>query len=146
MLNEALAALAASAGTGVVTAMVTDGWQQVRMRVVKVLGRGDPGEEQRQETRLERARREVIEAPEEQAEDVRQRQGEAWRTRFEDLLEDRPEAEGSLRELVTFLSEHAGPAAGAVQVNARASGNAQQAVQGQGVQTNTFNAPPAASS
>jgi hypothetical protein len=122
--------------------MVTDGWQQVRTRVARLLGHGDSGEEQRQEARLERARQEVVEAPEGQAEEVRRRQAEAWRTRFADLLEDKPEAETSLRELVAFLAEHAGPAAGVVQVNAHASGQAQQAVQGQGVQNNTFNAPP----
>lgn len=142
MLNEALAALAASAGTGLVSAMATDGWQQVRARVVRLLGQENATEEQRQEARLERARQEVMAASGEEAEEVRQRQGEAWQTRFADLLEDTPEAEEPLRELVAFLTQHAGPAAGAVQVNAQASDNAQQAVQGQGVQNNTFNTPP----
>lgn len=143
MLNEALAALAASAGTGLVSAMVTDGWQQVRARVARLLGRGDAAEEERQEARLERARQEVMEASGEQAEEVHRRQGEAWRTRFADLLEDTPEVEKPLRDLVAFLAEHPGPAAGVVQIKAQASGHAQQAVQGQGLQNNTFNAPPA---
>jgi len=144
MLNEALAALAGAAGSGLVSAMVTDGWQQVRTRAARLLGRGDAQDEERQEARLERARREVVQAPEGQAEEVRRRQGEAWRTRFADLLEDAPEAEGPLRELVAFMAEHAGPAvAGAVQVNAHASDRAQQANLGQGVQTNTFGSPSA---
>lgn len=144
MLSETLAALAASAGTGLVTAMVTDGWQQVRTQVARLLGGGDAQEEARQEARLERARQEVAEASDEQAEEVRRRHDQAWRTRFEDLLEDTPAAEAPLRELVAFLAEHTGPTvAGAVQVNAQASDQAQQAIQGQGVQNNTFGSRPA---
>ncbi|PKK15922.1 hypothetical protein [Thermomonospora sp. CIF 1] len=145
MLTEALAALAGAAGTGLVTAMTTDVWQQVRTRAARVLGRGDAREEERQQERLERARREVLQAPEGQAEEVRRRQGEAWRTRFADLLEDTPQAEAQVRELVAFLAKHAAPAAaaGAVQVNAQASGHAQQANLGQGVQNNTFGSPQA---
>ena len=143
MLNEALAALAGAAGTGLVTAMTTDVWQQVRTRAAKVLGRGDAREEERQQERLDRARREVLQAPKGQVEEVRRRQGEAWRTRFADLLEEDPEAEKRVRELVKFLTEHAGPAAaaGAVQVNAQAFDHAQQANLGQGVQHNTFGSP-----
>lgn len=43
MLTETLAALAGAAGTGVVTAMVTDGWQQAKTQVARLLGRGTPG-------------------------------------------------------------------------------------------------------
>lgn len=144
MLNEAMAALAASAGTGLVTAMVTDGWQQARARVARLLGRGDAQETERQEARLERARQAVLEAPSAQADDARRQEAEAWRTRFADLLEDAPETEAQLRELVTFLAENSDRAvAGAVQVNAQATDRAQQAVQGQGTQTNTFGSPSA---
>jgi TolA-binding protein len=144
VLTETLAALAGAAGTGVVTAMVTDGWQQAKTQVARMLGRGDAQEEERQEARLERARQELMEAPDGQAEELRRRQGEAWRTRFEDLLEDAPEVEAPLRELVAFIAEHSsGPAvAGAVQVNAEAHDQSQQAVQGQGVQNITFGSQP----
>ncbi|MES9602145.1 hypothetical protein [Actinomadura sp. NPDC000929] len=141
MLNEALAGLAASAGTGLVSAMVTDGWQQARTRVARLLARGDAAEEERHEARLELARREVMEASGKQAEEVRRLQEWAWRTRFADLLEDEPEAQAPLRDLVAFLAEQAGPAAGIVQVNAQATDHAQQAVQGQGIQNNTFTLP-----
>jgi hypothetical protein len=143
VLSEVLAALATAAGSRLVTAMVEDGWQEAKARVARLLGRGDPDEESRQETRLERARAEVVGASGQEVDQVRERQSAAWRTRFEDLLEDAPETAPQLRELVEFL-ERTGTAAaaGAVQVNAQASGHAQQAVQGQGVQTNTFTTPP----
>jgi DNA-binding SARP family transcriptional activator len=142
VLSEVLAGLAISASSQLVTAMVADGWLEVRTRVARLLGRGDPGEEARQEARLERAREEVIGGSGQEIDQVRERQTAAWRTRFEDLLEVEPEAAARLRELVEFLGQTgAAAAAGAVQVNAHASDHAQQAVQGQGVQTNTFTAP-----
>lgn len=143
MLTEALAALAAAAGTGLVTAMVTDGWQEAKAQVARLLGRGIPQEEDRQRDRLERARQELVTAAADQVERVRREQDGAWRTRFADLLEDDPEAEGQVRELVAFLAgQGAAAAAGAVQLNAHASDHAQQANQGQGVQTNTFTTGP----
>ena len=42
MLVEALAALAAAGGNALVSAMVTDGWEGVRVRFARLLGRGDP--------------------------------------------------------------------------------------------------------
>lgn len=146
MLNEALAALAAKAGSGLITAMMTDGWQQVRTRVARLLGRGDAREQERQEARLERARRELVAASEEEAEGVRQRHSQGWRARFEDLLDDVPEIEAEFRELVAFLAEQSpAVASGAVRVNAHAHGRARQAVQGQGVQNNIFTNPSSAS-
>jgi hypothetical protein len=126
------------ASSQLVTAMVADGWQETKTRVARLLGHGDPAEELRQETRLERAREEVIGEAGQEIERVRERQSAAWRTRFEDLLEDAPETATQLRELVEFLGQ---TRASAVQVNAHASDHAQQAVQGQGVQTNTFTMP-----
>lgn len=72
------------------------------------------------------------------------RQAAAWRTRFADLLEDAPERAEQLRDLVAFVRERmpaGGVAAGQVTVHATASGHAQQAMQGQGEQHSTFQAP-----
>lgn len=139
MLDGALEALAASAGTAVVAAMVTDGWQETRTRVARLLSRGDAQDEPRQLARLERARTELTAASDEQAERVRLDQLAAWRTRFADLLDDAPQEEEQVRGLVEFLAGRT-PAnvAETVQVTATASGKARQAVQGQGVQHNTF--------
>ncbi|MFF5248175.1 hypothetical protein ACFY3V_28145 [Streptosporangium sp. NPDC000095] len=142
MLNEALAALAAAAGTGLVTAMTTDAWTEVKTRFGKLLGRGDAEREARQELRLERSRQELTSAAADQMEQAKAAQEAAWRTRFADLLEEEPEREAQFREVLDFLAEKVPVAAsGAVQVNAQAFDHAQQAVQGQGVQTNTFGSP-----
>ncbi|GHH94649.1 hypothetical protein [Streptomyces capillispiralis] len=143
MLLEALSALAAAGGGALVQAMATDAWQECRERTARLLGRGDPQEESRQEARLERAREELVAAGDD-TEQVAARQTAAWRTRFEDLLEDAPQQAEQLRDLVAFVREQAragGVAAGQVTVHATASGHAQQAVQGQGEQHNTFRAP-----
>lgn len=139
MLNDALEALAASAGTAVVAAMVTDGWQETRTRVARLLSHGDACEEERQRARLERTRAELTASPGEQARRVRQRQDTVWRLRFADLLEDTPDAEAELRDLMAFLGVAPSAVAASVRVDAHASGEAQQAVLGQGVQHNTFN-------
>lgn len=152
MLVEALTMLAATAGGTLVQAMATDAWEACRERAARLLGRGDPQEEARQEARLERAREELTAAADaaaaadrpEDGERAAARQAAAWQTRFEDLLEDSPEQERQLRELLAFLQEQSGAvnaAATQVTVNATASGQAQQAVQGQGTQHNTFGAP-----
>ncbi|GHE32617.1 hypothetical protein GCM10017673_39300 [Streptosporangium violaceochromogenes] len=139
MLSEALTALAGAAGAGLVTAMATDAWTEVKTRFGRLLGRGDSEQQARQETRLERSRQELTSAAADQAEQVKAAQEAAWRTRFADLLEEEPEREPQLRAVLDFIAQHVPAAAsGAVQVNAQAYGHAQQAVQGQGVQTNTF--------
>ncbi|MEV7012373.1 hypothetical protein [Streptosporangium sp. NPDC051022] len=141
MLSEALTALAATAGTGLVTAMTTDAWTEVRTRFGRLLGRGDSERVARQEDRLERGRRELTTAAGDQVERVRAAQEAVWRTRFADLLEEEPEREAELRAVLDFLARRVPVAAsGAVRVDARAFDHAQQAVQGQGVQTNTFGA------
>ncbi|MER7554842.1 MULTISPECIES: hypothetical protein [Streptomyces] len=143
MLAEGLVAVAATAGSGLVQAMTTDAWQQCRDRAARLLGRGDAGEESRQQARLDRTRAELTQAAAAGDEEGRQlvvRQSAAWQTRFEDLLETSPEQEAPVRELLGFLRERlpSGTAAGTVTVHATASDQAQQAVQGQGTQHNSF--------
>jgi hypothetical protein len=145
-LDALLLALATTAGTRLVTAMTDDGWGAVRSRVAALLGRGDPEAVERQEQRLDRSQVELASAsstsaPEELGR-LRERQAAAWATRFEDALADDPGLASTLQELVSDLQRQgAAAAAGSVQVNAQASDQAQQAVQGQGVQTNTFGPP-----
>ncbi|WP_198544754.1 MULTISPECIES: hypothetical protein [unclassified Streptomyces] len=108
MLAEGLVAVAATAGSGLVQAMTTDAWQQCRDRAARLLGRGDAGEESRQQTRLDRTRAELTQAAAAGDEEGRQivvRQSAAWQTRFEDLLETSPEQEAPMRELLGFLRE-----------------------------------------
>lgn len=136
MLVEALAALAATGGNALVSAMVTDSWEGVRARFARLLGRGDPKATDEAAARLEDSH--AVLAGRSGA-DLERAQAEleiAWRTRLADLLESHPEAEDELRAVVA----EAQVVGSAVHVEQHVTGSdqAQQAVLGQGVQTNTF--------
>lgn len=145
MLDALLIALATTAGSRLVTAMVDDGWAEIRVKFAALLGRGDPAEEERQAARLERARDEVVAAARDGDPEAvtrqQERQTAVWSTRFEDALDADPDLAPRLRSLLEQLPGGSTVSAGSVQVAASASGQAQQAVQGQGVQTNTFGLP-----
>jgi hypothetical protein len=61
----------------------------------------------------------------------------AWRVRLGDLLEESPDAAHELRALIDSIGLFEPRPGGTVQ-NVTGSGRAQQAVQGHGVQVNTF--------
>jgi hypothetical protein len=136
MLAEALAALASTGGTALVTAMVTDGWEGIRARAARLLGHGSPRDTQAAETRLDQARAELARLSGADLERARAEQAIAWRTRLADLLEQDPGAQTELRQLISDI--HATQTTGTVHQHATATGHAQQAVQGHGVQHNTF--------
>jgi hypothetical protein len=135
MLGEALTALASMGGTALVTAMVTDGWESLRERLARLLGRGDAKVEAAELERLDEARAALASAGE-NAELIRRELTVAWKARLEDFLEREPGAADELRALVA--DAQVANAAGGVQVNAAAYDQAQQAVQGQGTMTVTF--------
>ena len=56
MLTEALAALASTGGTALVTAMVTDGWEDVKGGFARLFGRGRAREAETAVARLEQSR------------------------------------------------------------------------------------------
>ena len=97
MLVEGLAALAALAGRTVVAAASTDAWAACKRGFGRLLGRGDPKEEQLAEQRLEETRQQLAGVDSEQA---RAALAERWTGRLEDLLEANPDAEAELRALV----------------------------------------------
>jgi len=97
MLVEGLMALAALAGRTVVAAASTDAWGACKRGFSRLLGRGDPKEEQLAEQRLEATRQQLAEADSDQA---REALAERWTGRLEDLLEANPAAEAELRALV----------------------------------------------
>ncbi|WP_445270433.1 hypothetical protein [Streptomyces sp. DSM 41634] len=115
MLAEAMTALAAAAGAGVVQAATTDAWTGLRVRVARWFGRGDERREQVQLERLDRTAAELTASG--GAERERELQEREWRTRFEDLLEglDDTEREEAADELRALLRESAvgGVSAGA---------------------------------
>jgi triphosphoribosyl-dephospho-CoA synthetase len=112
MLDQALIVLASAAGTAVAQAAGTDAWQSFRERVARVFGRG-PAPVVAQEAaldRLDRTASELESAGPGAAERVRDAAVAAWRTRFQDLMEeldedDREQAVAQLRELVALAQQ-----------------------------------------
>jgi hypothetical protein len=100
MLAETLTALAALAGNTVVTAATTDAWDAARRGFARLLGRGDPKQEQLAEQRLADTREQLTGAQGQDLEQARAALAERWATRLADLLEEDPGAEADLRAVV----------------------------------------------
>lgn len=138
MLAEALTALASTGGTALVTAMVTDGWDEIRARFARLLGRGDPKRTQAAADRLDQSRAALTDVSGPAVESARAKQQIVWQTRLADLLEEDPGAEDELRALVAHVQTQVAGSAGRVEQHVTAYDQAQQAVQGHGVQNVTF--------
>lgn len=93
-----IAALVALAGNTLVTAMVTDAWEDVRGKIARLFGRGqlDLGTERR----LDATRGQLGAASSAELEQVRAILAAQWATRLADLLDEHPDAEADLRALV----------------------------------------------
>ena len=141
MLTEALTALAATGGTALVTAMVTDGWDSVRARVARLFGRGDAQQADAAAARLDQSRAALAGLSGPDLEQAQAEQQVIWRTRLGDLLEQHPAAEQEVRTVVADVQAQVTGSAGPVQQHAAAFDQAQQAVQGHGVQNITFGGP-----
>ena len=138
MLTEALAALAATGGTALVTAMVTDGWEDMKGKFARLFGRGNAKGTEAAAALLEQSRAALAGLSGADLERTRAEQEVVWRTRLGDLLEQYPEAETELRRLVTAVQAQVAESAGPVQQHVTAYDQAQQAVLGQGVQNIRF--------
>ena len=138
MLAEALVSLASVGGSALVSAMVTDGWEGVRGRVARLLGRGDAVGEQRAAAQLERSRAVLAGSGSVVEERARAEQETIWRTQLADLLERDPGAEQELRAMLAEMQVLVATSAGRVDQHTVAFGQAQQAVLGQGVQHVSF--------
>jgi hypothetical protein len=100
MLAEALVALAALAGNTVVAAATTDAWEAARHKFARLLGRGDPKQEQLAQGRLEETHK-LLTGPEgADVEQIRAAQAQRWAGRLADLLEEDPGIEADLRAVV----------------------------------------------
>ena len=139
MAVEALAALAAAAGMALVNAMVVDGWEGVRRRLARLLGRGNDEEAEVAAARLEKSREMLAGLSGADLGKAQAEQAVVWRTRLGDLLEDHPEVEGELRNLVAEVqAQVVVGSAGSVRQQVVGLDRAQQAVPGHGVQHNLF--------
>ena len=138
MLSEGLAALASAGGTALVTAMVTDGWEGIRARFARLIGRGHPPEIDAAGVRLDQSHAVLEGLTGSDLERVRAEQEIVWRTRLSDLLEQDPSVEADLRDLISETANQALRADGRVEQRVAAFDQAQQAVLGQGIQNITF--------
>jgi hypothetical protein len=138
MLTEALTALASTGGTALVTAMVTDGWEGMRARFARLFGRGDAKQAEAAAGRLDQSRAVLVGLSGPDLERALAEQQAIWRARLGDLLEQDPAAERELRSVVAEVRAQVIASAGPVQQHAAAFDQAQQAVQGHGVQNVTF--------
>ena len=130
--------LAVAGATALVNAMVTDGWKGVRKRFARLLGRGDQKETEAAAARLEKSQEMLSGFSGTKLEKAQAEQAIVWRARLGDLLERHPDAEDELRRLVAEVQAQLAGSADWVEQHAAAFDQAQQAVQGYGVQNVTF--------
>ena len=138
MLEEALAALASTGGGGPRHRYGDRQLGGIKARFACVIGRGHTAEMEAVEARLEQSRAALEGLTGQDLERARAEQEIVWRTRLSDLLERDPSLEPELRALVTETQAHMIGAAGRIEQHVAAFDQAQQAVQGQGVQNVTF--------
>jgi hypothetical protein len=103
MLVEALAALAAATGSAVVAAMATDAWQTTRDGVARLFGRGGPQRRSGIEAQMD-ADAALVEQASDRVQ-VRQGLAPSWQEEVARLLEEHPDVEPELRDLIARVQE-----------------------------------------
>ncbi|MHA4820152.1 hypothetical protein ACXZ65_38040 [Streptomyces aculeolatus] len=103
MLTEALAALAASGGTALVGAMATDAWQATRNSTARLFGRQGSERQAAIEAQLDGN----VVLVERAGDPDLARQGlvSLWQMELIRLLEEHPEAEAELQELIAHVRD-----------------------------------------
>jgi hypothetical protein len=99
-IAEELVALASLGGQTVVAAAATDAWGMAKRAFARLLGRGDAGQTELAERRLEQTREQLAGVPAAGLEQARAVQESTWQTRLLDLLEEHPETAADLQALV----------------------------------------------
>ncbi|GAA2641790.1 hypothetical protein [Streptomyces vastus] len=101
-MDAELTALAAAGATALVQQMVTDGWGNVRDRVVAFFSRGR--DEEVVEGELEESRAELVAARDTEDEDAAADVQASWRSRLRRTLREDPAAAAELRALLDELA------------------------------------------
>jgi hypothetical protein len=105
MIESWLIELAQSGGAVIVNAVATDAWQAVRAGVARLFGTEDEKQQAVVLRRLDATAQDVVAAPAEDDQAVREQEITAWQTRLADLLAERPAAADELRLLLDELRE-----------------------------------------
>jgi hypothetical protein len=122
--GDVMTQLAQAGATAIVAAMVTDAWQQMRMSIAAVLGRGAPERVSAEEAELEASREQILQAGDDERDEVTRDQLAQWRGSLRRLMATDPDAADDLQALVDSLrdelpAEEVGEQARVIQ-NARA--------------------------
>ncbi|MFL1903797.1 hypothetical protein ACJWDR_32515 [Streptomyces tauricus] len=119
-MEAELAALAAAGATALVQQMVTDGWGNVRDRVVAFFARGR--DEEVVQGELEESRADLVAARDADDEDAADDVRASWRVRLRRTLRDDPEVAAELRALLDELSPPPSTAPSSLTVHNSVSG------------------------
>ncbi|MEU6841773.1 hypothetical protein ABZ930_07875 [Streptomyces sp. NPDC046716] len=105
MLAESLTALAGAGASSLIGAMATDLWQGARGGIVRLFGRGGEARGEAIGAQLDEDASLVRTAEPAGADEIRAELLPVWRRRLLLLLEEHPESEGELRELVARVQD-----------------------------------------
>jgi len=131
------AEVAAAAATALAGSVATDGWKWAKAAVTSLFTKaGTP--QTAVESWLDATEHDLSGTSDDA---VLGRVESRWSTRLEDLLDTHPELQAELTDLVERLGPAGSTSQGAVVQQATAHDQAQQAIQGHGTQSNTFNQP-----
>ncbi|MEU9300972.1 hypothetical protein [Streptomyces sp. NPDC048269] len=100
MLAESVTALAGAGATALIGAMATDMWQGARSGAVRLFGRGGEARGNAIGAQLDDDAVLVVRAEPGGADEIREELQPVWRRRLLLLLEEHPDSEAELRELV----------------------------------------------
>ncbi|MEU9256500.1 hypothetical protein AB0D66_32440 [Streptomyces sp. NPDC048270] len=121
-MDPEITALAASAGTALVTALATEAWQSASVGLVALWRRVLPERADAVEAELDATRDDLLDAQNEGDKETRAELAAEWQGRMRRLLSAHPEAADELRALLVDPQGRQ-PAEPAVTQHATASGN-----------------------
>ncbi|GAA4186225.1 hypothetical protein GCM10022252_17880 [Streptosporangium oxazolinicum] len=136
--TELLAALASAGATAIVSSVASDAWQALRDRVARILGRGDDQREVVQGEVMDEVRAAILRASGTDRPAIVAAQRERVSALLAEAMAGDPVAAEETRSLIAEFAPIVGIEGVGGDQHAHAEGDAQQAVQYTGVQTNTF--------
>ena len=105
-MNEIIDGIVATAATTLTSAMATDLWEDVRLRIGQIFGRGDAADAAGTMRELADSHRQIQATPADQQAEVAHDVRSEWRGAIRSLVGRHPEA---LDELRQFVADFSGP-------------------------------------